>query len=158
MLHWYYLGRSIYTFSTWDEQLCLQLFSQGTQSAVVKLKPSAIPHGTLGQKKCEPWLSTFCSRPGLHLPGPLARKSYLTSNFKKQSKIPVVLLRTGYIILTSTVGAETVWVTHWKSALPLSRPACRLAPRAALQWDIWTQGEAALQQSHPSPHSACWLL
>jgi len=46
-------------------------------------------------------------------------------------------------------------VIHWKSA-QISLPS--LAPIATLQLDIWAGGEVAFQQSHSSPHSACWPL
>ena len=86
------------------------------------------------------------------------KKSDLTSNSKIWYKIPVVLVRTGYIInLTKTPETQIAWVTRWKSAqMSLSSPAGRLAPIIALQLDIWAGGEVAFQQSHSSPHSACW--
>lgn len=113
----------------------------------------------LGHNQCEPWLCAFWSSPGLHLSGWLAGKGNLISDFERQYKIPVVLVRTGYINLTRSLETQIAWVTHWKWAqMSLSSPARRLALVTALQLDIWAGGEVAIQQRPSSPRSACWPL
>lgn len=135
-----------------DTRNCARaFFSQGTRSAVLKLKPSACPQGMLGQNQHESWFLTFWSSLVCICQACWLEKSDLTSNSKIQYTLPVVLVRTGYINLTATLETQISWVTRWKSVqMSLPSSACGLAPITTLQLDMWDGGEVAFQPVQPS--------
>lgn len=145
-------------FSARHSNSARALFSQGTQSSVLKLKPSAIPYSTSGQNQCESWFSLFDPVLVCICQAHELEKSDLTSHSKIQHKILVLLVRKGYINLTKTLETQTACVTHWKAAQKsLSSPTFGLSPSLPFSWTSgW--GEVSFQQSHSSPPSACWPL
>lgn len=158
MLHWSYSRMCAQMFSAWHSSSAHALFSQGTLSSVLKLKPSVILDRAcwvridvnLGFPLFSPVLVCTCQAHGWE-------KSDLTSHSKIWHKIPVLLVRKGYINQTKTLETR---VTQWKSAQnSLSSPAFGLSPSLPFSWTSgW--GEVSLQQSHSSPPSACclWIL
>lgn len=79
-------------------------------------------------------------------------KSGLTCNSKIWYKIPVVLMRTGYINLTKTLEAQPAWVTLLKLAqMPPSNLVCRLALITAPVSHLgWGRGGISAKPLQPS--------
>lgn len=99
-------------FSAWHSSSAHALFSQGTLSSVLKLKPSVIL-----DRAC--WFRIDVNL-GFPLFSPVLvcthqahgwEKSDLTSHSKIWYKIPVLLVRKGYINQTKTLETQLEWLT-----------------------------------------------
>lgn len=131
--------KRFYFFNMTWAVLLTHYLARAHESTEINLKHSAVPHVTLGQNWCKPWILNLVISPGLHLFGSVSGEIAISHLTPKYGIAAVVLMGTGYINSTDT--PETQLKGHLKLAQKsLSSPACRLDPESALQLDFWAGG------------------